>query len=55
MTTSSEKNNFTHGNQMSRVDTGVEEHELAIGDSVDKTTDATYLYKGTIGTTSVTQ
>lgn len=45
-TFSEEKNNFTHGSDMSRVDTGVEEQELAIGNSVDKS-DATYLYKGT--------
>jgi hypothetical protein len=52
MTTFSEKNNFTHGSEMSGGDPEVEKQELAIDDSVDKT-DATYLYKGTISRTSV--
>lgn len=54
MATFSEKNNFTHESDMSRVDTGLEEQELAIGNPVDKN-DATYLYKGTIASTSVTK
>lgn len=46
MTTFSEKNNVTHGTEMSGIDPGVEEQELAIDNSVEKV-DATYLYKGT--------
>lgn len=47
MTTLSEKNNLTHASEMSGVDPGVEELELAIVDAVEKT-HATYLYKGTV-------
>lgn len=53
MTTFSEKTNFASGSGMSSVDPGVEEQELAIDDSVDKA-DATYLYKGTVASTSGT-
>lgn len=54
MTMFSEKTNFTHGSEMSGGDPGVEEQELAIDNSVDKT-DGTYLYKGTVTHTSVTK
>lgn len=54
MTMFSEKTNFTHGGEMSGVEPAVEEQELAIDTSVDKT-DGTYLYKGTLASPSVTK